>query len=133
MVNQSELRAVQRKLAQLSHKLKNGRLTKKEKNQLSVQIMQIALGEDANEVFGVNPGRGVKRKQNPIIEAENKMQLVLGWVEVARQEFGYSVDEACAEADVNFGYSEGTAKKYWGSRINKSKRVETFKLEPTIR
>ena len=133
MVNQSELRARQRVLAKLSHKLKQGRLTKHEKEWLADRLMSIALGEDANEVLGVNPGRGVKRKQNQVIEAENKLQIVLGWVEVARKEFGYSVDEACAIADEYFGYSDGTVKKYWGSRLNKSKRVETFKLESEIK
>jgi hypothetical protein len=72
-------------------------------------LEQIAAGQDANKVFGLNRGRGRNAKQ---AERTFRKNMVRIWVASAIREFDIKRPEAIIRAAVAFGLDEDTVARY---------------------
>ena len=72
-------------------------------------LEQIAAGQDANKVFGLNRGRGRNSKQAERTFNKNMVRI---WVASAIREFDIKRPEAIQKAAVAFGLDEETVARY---------------------
>lgn len=72
-------------------------------------LEQIAAGQDANKVFGLNRGRGRNTKQAERTLIKNMVPI---WVASAMREFKIKRPEAIQKAAVAFGLEEDVVARY---------------------
>ena len=72
-------------------------------------LEQIAAGQDANKVFGLNRGRGRNARQAAATVKKNMVRI---WVASAIREFDIKRPEAILKAAVAFGLEEDTVARY---------------------